>query len=313
MSVIISVQQVVTMFILMLVGYLCSQLKFIHEQTAKDMTNLLLYIVSPCLIVNAFLQKFSWKRLEIFGMIFLVVLASMLVMIVLSKVIFARRIIKAPAKRAVLLYSATYSNAGFMGIPLAQAIIGNNGVFFAVPYLVVYNLFMWTHGKGLFQLKNRESLGLRLRDAIINPNIIATAVGLLLFILQIKLPSIVKSPITYITDLNTPLSMLVIGTNLGALNLHNAWKDKLAWSAVLVRNLIFPIIVMLLLFNVSLGQEATLTTLILISCPVAGTIVLFSLLSNFDIEFPTKIMCLSTLVSIVTVPLMILLASILGI
>ena len=198
-----------------------------------------------------------------------------------------------------------------MGVPLVQAILGTKGVFFAVPYLIVYNIFMWMHGIRMFTQKKqsfRESLG----QAVINPNIIAAVIGMILFITQFKLPDVVSDPMNYIANLNTPLSMIVIGTNLGAINLKEDWHDKLAWSGVFIRNLFFPIVILGILYVLPLPAIAKMTTLIMASCPVAGVVVLFSLLSNFDVKFPTKLMCLSTLVAIITIPLVICLATLIG-
>ena len=90
------------------------------------------------------------------------------------------------------------------------------------------------------------------------------------------------------------------------------WHDKLAWSGVFIRNLFFPIVILGILCVLPLPAIAKMTTLIMATCPVAGVVVLFSLLSNFDVKFPTKLMCLSTLGAIITIPLVICLATLIG-
>ena len=171
---------------------------------------------------------------------------------------------------------------------------------------------MWTHGIRMFTRK-KQSFKESFHQAIVNPNIIAAIVGMILFVIQIKLPDIVSDPMNYIANLNTPLSMIVIGTNLGAINLKEDWHDKLVWSGVLVRNLFFPLIILGFLLVLPLPSIAKMTTLIMAACPVAGVVVLFSLISNFEVKFPTKLMCLSTLVAIITIPVIISFANLMGI
>ncbi|MGN1272520.1 MAG: AEC family transporter [Lactobacillus sp.] len=309
MTFIVPTKQVAIMFILMAVGWLCYKIKFIHAQTAKDLTKVLLYIVSPCLIIQSFNQRFTYARLIEFGLLFVLIALLFIFKIVLSAVIFNQKVIVDKQKRTILRYSGTYTNAGFMGVPLVQAILGSNGVFYAVPYLIVYNIFMWTHGISMFQDKH-NSFGQQVRQAVLNPNIIAAVIGMILFVTQFKIPDLLATPMNYISDINTPLSMIVIGTNLGSINLKDDWHDYLAWSGVLVRNIVFPLLVLGILVLIPLSYTAKITTLIMAACPVAGVVVLFSLISNYDVKFPTKLMCLSTLSAVVTIPLIIFLATV---
>ena len=265
-------------------------------------------MVSPCLIINSFKQKFTYARLVGFGVLFALVAFLFIFKILLSAGIFNKKTVADEQKRTILRYAGTYTNAGFMGIPLVQAILGTNGVFFAVPYLIVYNIFMWTHGISMFQDKH-HSFDQQVRQAVLNPNIIAAVIGLLLFVTQFKIPDLIATPMNYIADINTPLSMIVIGTNLGAIDLKNDWHDRLAWSGVLVRNIIFPLLILGILLLMPLSYTAKITMLIMAACPVAGVVVLFSLISDYDVKFPTKLMCLSTLSAVATIPLIIFLAT----
>ena len=137
---------------------------------------------------------------------------------------------------------------------------------------------------------------------------------MVLFITQFKLSDVISDLMNYIANLNTPpfLSMIVIGTNLGAINLKEDCHDKLAWSGVFIRNLFFSIVILGILCVLPLPVIAKMTTLIMAACPAAGIVVLFSLFSNFYVKFPTKLMCLSTLAAIITIPLVICLATLIG-
>lgn len=307
MTFIISIKQVVIMFLLMGIGYFCSQIKLIGKTTARDMTNLLLYIVSPCLIINAFLQKFSLARLKLFFVVLVAVILLFILSILVARLLFSKKRHPEPQIYAPLHYGVVYSNAGFMGIPLVQAILGQLGVFFAIPYLVVYNMFVWTQGIGLF--KKHPSLKHASKEVLLNPNTIASALGLIIFVTQFKFPSIVLTTMHHITSLNTPLSMIIIGTNLSAIKWKRIGRDPLVWRGVLAKNLIIPAIMVIILAFMPLSQTAYLTTIIMIACPTAGLVVLFSLLNHYELEFPTQFLCLSTLFSVVSLPLIIFFAN----
>lgn len=127
-----------------------------HGQTVKDLTKILLYVISLCLIVNSFRQSFSKIRLLQFGLVFSLVAGLFVFKIIISRTIFNEKWVKNHQKRTVLQYAGTSTNAGFMGVPLVQAILGTKESFFAAPYLIVYNIFMWTHGIRMFTQKKKS-------------------------------------------------------------------------------------------------------------------------------------------------------------
>lgn len=312
MTFIVSAKQIVIMFILMLLGFLTGRLGVIHKETAKDLTNFLLYIISPCLIVNAYLVGFSMKRLIEFFQAIVAVTLVYGVSIIVSHLIISKKFFKDQETRSVLLYGSAYSNAGFMGIPLVSAILGESAVFFSVPYLVVCNFFMWTHGVALFSIKHKRSLRLRFLDALKNPNVIAAFIGFVIFISGIKLPELVLMPIKSLVSVNTPLSMVVVGTNLGAISFSSKKNLKTVVFGTFARNILIPLICLFILLAVPISGQAAWAILIMAACPVPAVVVLFSLLNNFDAEVPTSYLCLSTLCTIFTLPLIILIAQSLG-
>lgn len=310
MQLILSLKQVIIIFLLMLVGFCCKKADFIHDVTVKDLTNLLLYIVSPCLIINSFLVTFSKKNFKIFLLALLASIVVFIIGIIIAELFFGKE--QQRQTRAVLKYSTVYSNAGFMGIPLVQAFLGSKGVFFSVPFLVVYNLFMWSHGIRLFTSKDNQKLSEQVKSLIFNPNIIAAVLGIIIYLTQFKLPNILHTPLIYLANVNTPLSMLVIGSNLSKISLREVFNDKTCWKGTMLRNLFVPLISMIVLKAFMLNKIAYVALVIMISCPVAGVVVLFSILNNFDVKFPTKLLCLSTIVSVVTIPLMLCLADLIS-
>lgn len=291
----------------MIVGFVCKKVNFVHDITVKDLTNLLLYLVSPCIIVNSFLVSFSKKKFQMFILAMLAAIIVFIIGIIIADVLFGQ--VKDFPKKDALKYSTVYSNAGFMGIPLVQAFLGAKGVFFSIPFLVVYNLFMWSHGIRLFSKQGKQNIREEIRTLICNPNIIAAVLGICIYLTQIKLPIMIHIPLEDLASINTPLSMLIIGSNLSEISLNEVFSSKESWQGTLSRNVVVPLVAMLILKLFHLSKLAYISLAIMISCPVAGVIVLFSILNDFDVKLPTQLLCLSTLVSVCTIPLMMWLAS----
>lgn len=146
--------QIILMFVLMLIGVLINKVGFMHTQTSNDLTNILLYIVSPCLIIGAFEQNYSAARMKQLMLVVIGIFLFYIIEIIIAKFAFGR--ISNINLQRITKYGSIYSNAGFMGIPLTSALFGNAGVFFAVASLAGFNIFSWTHGVSLFKTSKKK-------------------------------------------------------------------------------------------------------------------------------------------------------------
>ncbi|WP_338232150.1 AEC family transporter [Companilactobacillus muriivasis] len=302
------INQIVLMFCLMLVGVLINKLEFMHSQTSSDLTNVLLYIVSPCLIINSFEQPYSGSRIKQFLLAIAGVFLLYIVEIIVAKLVFGR--MKNQNLRRIAQYGSIYSNAGFMGIPLISALFGSEGVFFAVVSLAAFNIFSWTQGVSLFNdEKNGSAEKTDWRQVLLNPNIIAIFLGILIFIFSVKIPSIPNQVIKYVGSINTPLSMIVIGNSLANIKFSRDMLNKEIGLTILLRNLLFPIIGIVLLKVLGVTGIAFYTTIVMAACPVAGLVVLFTLQADGDTAPAISLMSLSTILSLITIPVVFALGS----
>ncbi|MDT6979796.1 AEC family transporter [Levilactobacillus zymae] len=295
--------QIILMFGLMLIGVLINKCHFMHAQTANDLTNILLYVVSPCLIIGAFEQPFSGSRLHQFLLAAAGTLIWYVVVTLLARLIFGH--LHDPNLRRITQYGSIYSNAGFMGIPLISALFGSTGVFYAVVALAGFNLFSWTLGVRLFHAPATHQY----RQILLNPNIIAIVVGLLLFVSGWHLPGTLNHIVTAVGSVNTPLSMIVIGNSLAQITFSRQMLNPWLGLTLLLRNLVFPLLGAGLLTVLGVSGIAYTTTLIMIACPVAGIVVLFTLQIHGDAAPAIAVMSLSTILSLITIPLVVALGS----
>lgn len=298
----VMLNQVFVLFILIGVGYAIYKFGMLKETGVQQITSILCYIVAPCIIIYAFQMKYTTSMLSSFFTVMAATFGIHIFTIILSNIIFNKKVIKDDQNRACTQFASIYSNSGFMGYPLVQAIAGTTGLFYGVAYNTVFNILCWSHGIILYSGKTNKKAMLKL---IVNPNIIAAIVGLILFRFSIHIPGPIFKTMKYISDLNAPLSMIIIGTSISQVPLKKMFTSKYPWIVTFIRNLAVPFIFMFALHAAGFGGNLLLCTVILAGCPVAGVTVLFANLMGKNPEFPSKLLTVSTLMSIITVPLVV--------
>jgi malate permease and related proteins len=299
--------QVIIMFLLLGTGFFIFKIRILDENACKSITRLLLMVVSPVVIVYSFQLKFDFSLLQGLFISAASAIGSHFFMILAGNLIYNRRTTD-EAHRALLRFSTVYSNCGFMGIPLLAAVLGPKGVFYASVYIAVFNVFTWTHGVSVFGGKPSRKDLLRL---LINPNIIAIAVGILFFCLSIKIPFLISDCMKYIFEMNTPLAMFVIGARTAQIDPRSLLTDRHIWPGVLFRNFILPLAFMFILHAFGVSGILLLGCLLPVACPVAGNAVLIPDMFGVDTRFTAKLLSVSTLFSVVSIPLIVYIVSVL--
>ncbi|MCL2652732.1 MAG: AEC family transporter [Propionibacteriaceae bacterium] len=301
-------QQVGLMFAFLLLGLWAAKVGWISGDATAGLTNVLIYFVVPCVVINAFHRQFSGSQMREFGWATLIDFVSFPLTIGLAYLVVRRA--RDDGQRRDLRFGAVYSNSMFLGVPLAQALLGADGVFFVIAYVIAFNLFAWTHGYGMFE-PGTGSLRMSLARIFTNPAIPSLIVGLVLFVTQLELPGLLLQGIGLMAGLNAPLSMVIVGASLAGAKWAGLLTDKWLWLGVGLRNLVVPLLGVLVLWAVPLPTVVRLAVLIPLACPVAAFLVMFSVKTNKDATFASSLVTLSTLMSVLTVPAMVALAGVL--
>ena len=292
-------QQVAILFALMSAGYACNKAKLFGEAAVKGMTELLVIVVTPCLIVNSFQRQYDPSMLAGLGFAFAISVALHLAGIACG---YAFRGGPANSSRT-LRFAILFSNAGFMGIPMEQAVLGTEGVFYGAVYVAVFNVFCWSYGVVLMSGK-RDAM--RPRGIVTNPGLLGIAAGLPLFFLSVRLPEIVGAPVRMLADLNTPLAMLVIGYYLAEADFASVARNARAWCVILLRLVALPSAFLALLWLASrcvhMPPKMMEALVIAASAPVAALTTVFSVKFGGDVPLSVGLVATSTLLSIVTMP-----------
>ena len=294
--------QVGVLFSLMAVGALCRKLRLLDEASVKGVVNVLVLVVTPCLIVDCFQRPFDPSSLRALALAFAIAFAAHLAVIAFATVAVRHR---DPGTRTVLKLSAVFSNAGFMGIPLEHALFGADGVFFGIVYVVVFNLFMWSWG--LCVMKGESLKTMDARSAVplfLNPGTVGILVALPLFIFSVKLPAVPAECIRLVSSLNTPLAMLVIGYYLAGASLMSVLRSPCAHFAAFVRLVAYPaaLIAALLPFKGSIDRTMALSLVTAASAPVAAMVTMFASKYGRDVDMSVGLVSGTTLLSMFTMP-----------
>ena len=291
----ILLRQIAIMALLAAVGVYLSRKGFLSPQGTKDLGAILLRVIIPCVSVKSYITEFSRERLLELALSAGLALIGFILAMVISYLVFGKR-------RRLENFAASFCNAGFIGIPLAQAIIGEEGVFYIAASVALLNLFQWTYG--VYIMADRKD-AISARTIAKNPVVIAIVIGVVLFVSRIPVPGIVTSTLGYIAGMNTPIAMILMGTYLAKLPLKKL-LDKRAYGCVLFRLVIIPAVILLVFWVLPVSNaDIALAAFLAAATPVGVNICVFAQQYDCDYEFSVVTVCLSTLLSVVTVPLLV--------
>ncbi len=289
--------QVIIMFVLIVLGFAITKFKMFNEEGKSQFSEILVSIVTPCVIINAFQVDFQISLAKELLIVFIGALLIHAIAIAIGHLFYKNNPINST--------SVVYSNCGFMAIPLLEAVLGNTGVFFGAAYLAVFNTLVWTHGVYVFTKGN----GLSMKKVFLNPGTIGVIIGLAFFFLRIRLPHILLQPIQYMAGLNTPVAMLLLGAFLANVKFGSVFKNIRLYTISLLRLLILPLIGMFIFNLLPLSDTGYMSLLILSACPIATMIAIFAQRFNLDRGYASQLVAINTVFSIVTIPLVVYISS----
>ena len=292
-------KQVVVLFILIFIGVFLSKKGILFESGIKSITDVVLYLVTPCVIIKSFIREYNPKTLKYLLLSFLAAAIVHILFIAISILIFKD---KDEAKRRVLRFGAIFGNCGFMSLPIQEAILGDTGILYGASFVAIFNLFAWTYG--IFEMSG-DKKSMSVKKIVLNPGIVSLFIGFIIFIFSIPVPSIIKMPISYFSELNTPVPMLIIGYHLYNSDIKTAIKDYKCFFCSVARLFILPIIAITGLYLLGF-RGALLVSMAISACsPVAAYTTIFSYKYNKDTDLSVNLVSLSTLLSLITMPIII--------
>ncbi|MDO5559752.1 MAG: AEC family transporter [Oscillospiraceae bacterium] len=307
--------QAVIMLILIIAGIICYKIKMITVRGTKEMSSIILQVVNPVVIFLAYQRDFETA-----------LLSGLVKCVFLSALAFAAALIlsyllvrgKEGSDKNIERFACVYSNCGFMGIPLVNAMLGLEGVFYLTAFVTVFNLLVWTHG--VMQMSGVKSMK-SLVCAVRSPAVIAIFAGLATFILRafvsqgvsdMLTDNIIMKALGYIAELNTPLAMIVAGASIAQINIIGALKKPRIYYIAFLRLLLIPCIIAALLSLIKADFIQILTVTVAMSAPTATMVTLFAIRYEKDYLYASEIFAFTTIISVATMPLIVALSNFLN-
>ena len=226
-------QQILTLYLLLVVGFVRGKVKLLDDRASVALSSLVMYVVSPCMMVVAFQRPLEHTALHNFGVVTGVSAVLHVVFIAAAMLLIRDR---DRERQNCLRFAAVFSNCGFMGYPLMAALLGSIGVFYGSAYVIVFTILSWTWG--VYVITGDRSQ-LRLKPLLLNPGVISVVLAMALYLGQVTVPEPLMVPVNYLADLNTPLPMLVVDATTGEV----LWSNDMFLQLTSQKEKIFEMLV----------------------------------------------------------------------
>jgi len=293
--------------IIIIIGYFLGAKKFVKPEFKNDLTFVLLKVTLPLMVVDAVVQPYKEDLFKKGLMTFVLTSVGFFVCFLIG-FLFMKVFKVESRKQGIWLLGSTFSNLGYMGFPVINALYGADGLFLATFANIAYNLFFFSVGV-LFVSVDKQNVKFNWKAVFLNNVMIGLYFALILFFAQIPLPGFAEGTVSMLGDMTGPLSMLIIGLTLSEYPLKELFNNRTQYQMSFVRLIAAPLAVVLLLkLFPSDGNEMMIAVLaILLAMPIAGNTTLLATEYGGDEEFAAKSTILSSILCIATTPLIFLL------
>lgn len=284
------------MFLLVAIGFFIRKKGIVNTEGRMNMIDLCLYITLPFNVLHSFLRKWDWNLFIACGVILLLSIGFNAISVFFSTILYKKQEIN---RQKSLKYGTIISNSGFLGNPMVEGIYGSEGLLYAALFMLPVRIVMWTIGIAVFLKGRKEKLW---KNVLTHPCIVAIYVGVIVMVCGIQFPTFVEKTIVGISGCNTPLSMMLIGMMLAEVK-PKGLIDKTMVFYTAIRLLVIPAVVFAITAFLPLDGMLRGITVIMAGMPAPITTALLSAKYGGDEKYATGMVFLSTILSLITLPL----------
>ncbi len=301
----------ITLFLLLICGYICRRIGLIDAVMSKKLSRLIMMLGQPMLIVSALSNAdFSEVNLKIAGIATLIGFALHTFMAIISWLIC--RHMKNIDEAKIFEFSLLFTNCGFIGFPILDSLFGGNmGSFMGAFYFISFHLFLWTWGI-LILGRGRSDIKLTVKKALINFGTVPCAIGIVLYLLKALpgffIPDFISKFISYLGGLCTPVSVLVCGGLLATIPLASMFKSKMLYLHSALRLIAFPIVVCLLAKLCGLNEMFIMLCTVMAGLPSASAVTMLAEMYDLDAGYASETVGMTSLLTTATLPCVVLFA-----
>ena len=296
--------QIIQLFIMIFMGFIIVKAKLLKAEDSKILSVIVLYLIIPCVIINAFQVDYTPQTVK--GLLIALAGSVMTQVILLIVVSILGRVFHLNEVEVASIY---YSNSGNLIVPIVTFILGKEWVLYGCVFMSVQLVFIWTHCKKII---SREST-YDWRKIVLNINMISIAIGIVLFLTRIHLPAIINNTLSAVGSMIGPASMIVTGMLFAGMDFKQIFANKLVYFVSFFRLIIVPVIALFLIKCSQLstfssnGNKLMMIVFLAIITPSASTVTQMCQVYGNDSQYASAINVVTTLLAIVTMPLMVML------
>ena len=298
----ILMREIVQLFIILLMGYIIVRAKLLRPEDSRGLSVVMVYLLTPCVIINAFQVEYTPQVMAGLIFSFAISIAAHILFLLLTRLLAGPLHLDVIERTAVI-----YTNAGILVIPLVNALLGPEYVIYSCAFIVVQQVLIWTHCRSLLC----GTRGMEWRKLFLNVNIIAIVAGCALFLLRVPLPALINDTLGTLGDMFGPLGMLLAGMVIADTPLRRLFTTPRNYLPVLLRLLAFPLVTVLLLRAAGaagwIADGKNILMIVYLACitPACATVTSLAQLYDRNAAYSSALYVLTTLLSIVTMPVMI--------
>ena len=285
------------LFLYMLIGWICRKTDLVKAAAQPSFTNFLLYVSIPCMVFQSFDMEFTMETLYRGASVLTIATISALVSLVFGR--YAYNWCN-PREKCIMKYGTLVNNSGFAGLPVIQDAYGQDGLFLGSLFIIPNRIMMWSAGISLF---TDAPLKQRIKNVMLNPGIIAVELGVLRMLFQPAIPQQLNKALSALGAMSTPLGMVIIGMILSGVSPRTV-LDKKAFILVAVRQFLFPLGTLAILRLLGTDLLTLQISVVLTGMPVGSSTAFLADKYGADAVFASKCVFISTLTSLITIPIL---------
>ncbi len=299
------IEKMLIFLVLMLVGLLTAKVHILDEHANRKLSSIVVYIANPAMIIMSSQTEHLIPDRELLTAL---IIAVIMYAVLITAAAILPRLMKLEQNEAnAYALMLVFSNIGFMGIPLVSEILGSSALLYVSVFIILFSVLIYTYGVMLLERNSGASQTASKWSTLkkcINPGVISSILAVTFYLLRIQLPEIITSPLGYLSDLTAPLGMMIIGATLADVKIRSFFTDYKLQLFTVIKMVILPLAGCLLLKLIIGGGDLLGVCVVMMSAPVGSMTVMMAQQYGGDYTLLSKGVTLTTLVCIVTIPLM---------
>jgi len=305
-----NLQVMVTLFVIVVLGYALNRLGYMNADFDKKLSSIVVDITCPMLILSSVMGD----TLPNSKLIMPLLCVGFLTYIILTAIAYSvpRLITKNAEDRGIIGFAMMFGNVGFIGYPVVASIFGDNAVFYAALLNMANTFFVFTVGvaliKGNSEQHENNSLAAKFfrtfnPKVLLSPGLIAAILSTIIVAFRWKIPEAFAVPVRMIGNVTVPASLLVIGSSMAQMPFRKIVGNRTAYISSVFRLSIIPLSIYFLFRAIGIDAIVNDINTVVIAMPVASFGTMFCLKMNRDVSLMTEMTFITTIASIITIPL----------